>query len=74
MMAKGFVHLNGVTYELAHPADSGLVDKLVESLKLSQPGTGRYQIDVRVDGARVGLSVRLDGLWSVGGWSDDSLA
>lgn len=72
MMAKRFLHLNGVTFELAYPMDAGQVTNLVNRLAMPSQPTERQQVDVTINGAQASLSVHPDRLWSVAGWIDEA--
>lgn len=78
-MARGFVHLNGVTYTLAGEWDEGSVQqvahRLDSGLRLTDDavtgGTPYQSYDVLLDGRAVRMTIRLDRLWSAAAWLGD---
>lgn len=61
-MAKGFVHVNGVTYELAYPVDD--IGRVVSQLQ----GQGSQRLDVRLGGEQVSLQVDPGQVWASAAW------
>lgn len=61
-MAKGFVHVNGVTYELAYPVDD--IGRVASQLQ----GQGSHRLDVRLGGEQVSLHLDLGLVWTSAAW------
>ena len=62
-MAKAFVHINGVDYELA---GTFAEHQVVEIARLLATGSGMQKIEVTLDGGRAALHVNRARLWSSG--------
>ena len=61
-MAQGFVHVNGVTYELAYPVDD--IGRVATQLL----GSGRQRLAVRLDEEQGSLQVDLAQVWATAAW------
>ncbi|GAA3814275.1 hypothetical protein [Cellulomonas soli] len=78
-MARGFVHLNGVTYELAGAVDESFVGQVARRLNgglrstddAVTGGTPYQSYDVLLDGRSVAMTIRLDRLWSAAAWLEE---
>lgn len=69
-MSKGFLHVNGVTYELAYPQNAVSIDGIRTSLTPSPVLAGSVRtFEVLVDGVQVSLAVDLERMWSHAAWT-----
>jgi hypothetical protein len=65
-MATGFVHVNGVTYTLAGPADATVTSPMADRLRA---GSGTETLHVDVEGGRAMITVQLSHVWASGAWN-----
>jgi len=66
-MATGLVHVNGVTYTLAGPADATVTTPIADRLRAGGSGTETLHIDV--EGGRAMVTVQLSHVWASGAWN-----
>ena len=66
-MATGFVHVNGVTYTLAGPADATVTSPMADRLRAGGSGTETLHVDV--EGGRATVTVQLSHVWASGAWN-----
>lgn len=84
MAVKGFIHINGTTYELADPLDqTGAATEIAERLKPSkeQPTDASQRqvfmvqqkrtqfFEVLIEGQRVTLTIDRQRVWASGAWA-----
>jgi hypothetical protein len=70
MAGKGFVHVNGTTYETSDVWDQHSAEELVNRLL---NGVGPTQtFAVLVEGVRMDLTVITSGVWAAGAWHDEN--
>ncbi len=66
-MAKGFVQVNGTTYELWSPQTESLLGQLAQRLQAPE-ATGVQHLGVRIDNVEVDVVIHLERVWSAAAW------
>lgn len=81
MAGKGFVHINGTTYETSDVVDAGTAEHLVtQLLTYSRDDDTNYfrrelptqRLDVVIAGSRASLVVVKPSVWATAAWYDET--
>lgn len=67
-MARGLIHVNGVTYELASPVQAESLGQTADALKA---GSGAWSTDVVIDGARAFVTMDRSRIWVSAAWTTE---